>query len=142
MQESRISDEELLRNLESSFEEVYKDDKESKHELMKAMGYDPEEFVKRGLKKVKEFSAQQRISLAGRLWEKFQAIVEDYPDKFQNDSGTELRTKLESALSGPAGAPALEAFFRDLSSLEDDDLRTILGDSGILDELDSFLEPE
>jgi len=60
MDKRLTKNEDILRNLESSFEEVFNQDRKAKISLLKEMGYDPDKLVTNGLKHISRLISQQK----------------------------------------------------------------------------------
>ena len=140
MKGPKISEEKILQNLESSFSEAFQNDEMSRSALLKEMGYDPDKFVAEGLQHINRLIAQQKLELVGKLWAKINELIANYSGKFDDLSGVQLKLRLEQAFKGENAG--LQAAFRDFNEACDTDLRSILEDTGILDELNNLGELE
>jgi len=140
MNKPKMKDEDILRNLESSFEEVFSKDKGAKTSLLKDMGHDPDKLIANGLEHINRLVAQQKLTLMGELRKKVLSKLPGISGKYNNLPGEQIRLLFEQAFSSDNTAP--QTAFRDLKEVCDDDLRIILEDKEILDEWKNLSEIE
>lgn len=139
MSPTRVTHTALLDNIETAFAEAYDRDLQAKYELLRDLGHNPEEVIERGRQKIKQLRAKQQLSLAGQMWKRFTQIAEQHKASFDNLNGKQLRQAVEGLLRGKDREQVALAF-RDLQSVEDDDLKAILRDAGLLEQLSAFLK--
>ncbi|MBU0507441.1 hypothetical protein KKH27_01210 [bacterium] len=140
MNQPRISNAVLLQHIETAFREAYEQDPQAQDELLRDLGYDPQAAIERGMLKIKRIVAKQRLFFAQNAWEMFIGIAAQNKPKFETLEGNKLRSAVKDILQGRGNQLTLEAAFRDLQSIEDNDLRVIIKDTGLLDQLDEFLK--
>lgn len=139
MKPERNHDEELLRRIEDVFEQVTQQEPGARQELLRELGYDPDRVMKRGMQNIRGIRASQRLSLAADLWKQFNEIADKHTTTFEHLSGKQLRLTFEQVISAVGDKQQLATAHRDFQSVVDDDLKMILNDAGLLDQLDAFL---
>jgi len=132
-----VSGKDLLKRLESCFDDAFSDEKELDKYLIE-LGYDFEMATKRGLAFVNRMIAKSKVERAKSLRKQISKI-EASSNRILSETGERLRELLDMAFTGEGVSSAIQASFRDLQNVKDEDIKSMLKDTQLLNEIEFLL---
>lgn len=120
--------------LDSLYDSLHEASCENEAELrqsLKEQGFDPDQLVSEGLAIVKQMLGRQKLLQANVRYKRFAQAVAELTSK-ATSAPRRIREQLAEALTGSSDTAVVQAYFRKLQKISDDDLVTLKDDADIL----------